>query len=165
MILEMATSALICYRAASTRGFSDTAREVTDQLQSSREYMQGSFSLGLKGKGVFDELFSVAEECEAPNWDGQGADPVTNETYQAACFFLESLPLGTPAPSVGVEPDGQLTLEWYRSPRRTLSVSVSPEAELHYAALIGSSKAYGTEPFLGDPPKTILDLIHRIMAA
>ena len=107
----------------------------------------------------------VLEECRVPNWDAQGAAPVTEDAYRVACRFLESLPLGIRAPSIGAEPDGHLTLEWHRSPRRTLSVSASPEGDLHYAALLGSSKAYGTEPFLGYPPKPILDLIHRVMAA
>jgi hypothetical protein len=116
-------------------------------------------------KGVFDELCSVADECHSPNWDGYGALPITDETYRLAFRFLEVLPPGTPAPSVGAEPDGHITLEWYSSPTRTLSVSVSPEGELHYAALIGPAKAYGTELFLGASPKVIVDLIHRVMAA
>jgi hypothetical protein len=127
--------------------------------------MQTSFALGLEGKGVFSELCAVAEECQTPNWDAQGAAPVAEETYRAAYRFLESLPLGIAAPSIGAEPDGHLTLEWHKSLRRTLSVSVSPEGDLHYAALLGASKAYGTEPFLGDAPKAILDLIYRVMAA
>jgi hypothetical protein len=72
------------------------------------------------------------------------------------------MPLGFPNPSVGAEPDGHLTFEWHRSSRRTLSISVSPEGKLHYAALLDSSKAYGTESFLGTVPKIILDLIHRV---
>ena len=164
MILEITTSALICYRVATTQGTSDAARTVAELVQTSRQHLQRSFSLGLEGKGVFNELFIVAEECQTGNWDAQGALPVTQDTYRTAYLFLESLPLGISAPSVGAEPDGHLTLEWHRSPRRTLSVSISPEGDLHYAALLGASKAYGTEPFLGDPPRAILDLIHRVMA-
>jgi hypothetical protein len=46
-----------------------------------------------------------------------------------------------------------------------LSVSVSPDGELHYAALLGLSKAYGTEPFFGEAPRPILDLIFRVGSA
>ncbi|MFH0937823.1 MAG: hypothetical protein V1899_00835 [Planctomycetota bacterium] len=67
-----------------------------------------------------------------------------------------------PMPSVGAEPDGHVTLEWHHSSRRTLSVSVSPDGELHYAALFGASKVYGTEPFFGNVPKSILDLISQV---
>ncbi len=166
MILEMAASTLISIGAISTRGSSETARFVAEQAHEGRRLLQASYSLGLDGKGVFDELCEVAEERRAPNWDGYGAEPVSEEAYRLAYRFLEALPLGTPAPTVGAEPDGHLTLEWYRSPRRTLSVSVSPEGELHYAALLpGPSKAYGTEPFVGDVPVRILELIRDVTAA
>lgn len=114
---------------------------------------------------VTDELSRVAHECGIANWDGYGATPVAQQTYVQARSFLDALPLGMPVPSVGAEPDGHITLEWYRSPRRLLSISVSPEGDLHYAALIGPARAYGTEPFLGEPPPPILDLIHRVATA
>jgi hypothetical protein len=119
----------------------------------------------MAAKGVFDELFQTFEECREPNWDGYGAQPVSQDTYHLAYEFLEALPLGTPAPSPGAEPDGHLTMEWYRSPHRILSVSISPDGELHFAALVGSAKIYGTEPFIGEVPKIISDLIQRVMAA
>src|SRR6267143_20654 len=104
------------------------------------------------------ELSLVAEECDAANWDGYGAAPVAKQTYSHARSFLDALPIGTPIPTVGAEPDGHLTFEWYRSSRRLLSASVSPEGELHYAALIGPATAYGTEPFASEAPQAILDL-------
>lgn len=117
-----------------------------------------------KRKGFFDELFETVEECREPNWDGYGAQPVRDETYRFAYEFLTALPLDTPAPSVGAEPDGHLTVEWYRSPEETLSVSITADGNLHFAALLGLTKAYGTEPFVGEVPKMISDLIHRVRA-
>jgi hypothetical protein len=111
---------------------------------------------------TFPHLVRVAEECRSENWDGYGAAQVTDKTFWQAFHFLSALPLAFPKPSGGAEPDGHLTFEWHRSSRRTLSVSVSPEGDLHYAALIGFSKAYGTEPFPGTVPKIILELIQRV---
>ena len=65
-------------------------------------------------------------------------------------------------PSVGAEPDGHITFEWHRGPERTLSVSVSPDAELHFAARIGSARDYGTRPFFGEVPHRIFELIQRV---
>ncbi len=118
-----------------------------------------------KGEGVFEELLKTFEECREPNWDGYGAQPVSEETYRLALQFLQSLPIGMAAPSVGAEPDGHLTVEWYRTPRRTLSVSITSDGELHFAALLGSAKTYGTELFTGAVPKVVTDLIHRVTAA
>jgi len=117
------------------------------------------------GEGVFEGLLKTFEECREPNWDGYGAQAVREETYQLAHQFLAALPLSTPLPSIGAEPDGQITVEWYRTPQRTLSVSISSDGELHFAALLGSAKTYGTEPFIGALPKVVADLIHRVTAA
>lgn len=161
MILSMVTSTMISLNSPAF-GESEAAQFICQQAQQGRRRLQDSVSLGLRGSGVFDELFSVAEMCACPNWDGSGADPVEPEAFAAAYRFLESLPPGTPAPTIGVEADGQLTFEWHKGPRRTLSVSVSPEGELHYSALLGgANRAFGTESFLGEVPKAIVELIRR----
>lgn len=161
----MTAIALRQFTAVTSGGASETARFVAKQIEQWRRQLQDSYALGQKAKGSLNELYQVFEECRQANWDGYGAAPVSARTFHAAYEFLEALPLGTPAPSVGAEPDGHITLEWYHSPRRTLSISVSPECELHYAALIGVSKVYGTGPFFGQVPKEIMDLIHRVTSA
>lgn len=153
------------FTSANSGGASKTANFVTKQIQEWRRQLQDSYVLGQWAKGSLNELFQIFEECRHPNWDGYGAAPVSERTFLSACEFLEALPLGTPAPSIGAEPDGHITLEWHRSPRRTLSISISPENDFHYAALMGASKAYGTAPFFGEVPKEIVDLIHRIVSA
>jgi len=164
MILEVAASALISHSPVHSRGMSTTAQFVAEQAELGRRRLEESYTFGLRAKGAFDELYHVYKECSESNWDGHNATPVTEATYRLAQQFLEALPLSTPAPSFGAEPDGHITLEWHRSPRRTLSLSISPDGDLHYAALLGESKAYGTEPFFGDAPKSVVDLIQRIMA-
>jgi hypothetical protein len=161
MILEVPAS-LVLSQAVITRGSSETAQFVTERAEQGRRQLQSSNAIGLRS--VFNELCEVADECTSPNWDGYDAAPVSDETYRSACRFLEALPVGTPAPSVGAEPDGHLTFEWHRGPRRTLSVSVDPEDELHFAALIGHTKDYGTQPFFGEIPERIFRLIQRVSA-
>lgn len=160
MNVELAGNGTLSF--GTTRGASETARFVAEQLEQGIRRLLESHSLGLAARRTFEQLDVVADDCSAPGWDGYGALPVTPETVRQAIRFLEALPFGTPAPSIGAEPDGQVTFEWYRSPRRILSVSVSPEGEIHYSALLGSSKAYGTEPFFGEVPRVILQLIHRV---
>jgi|SRR5680860_688298 len=143
------------------RGFSDAARYIAQTASEGRKRLQQSVSLGVDQTRVLDELVAVWEECREADWDGHGALPVTQAAWQRAYCFLRAIPLGVQAPTVGAEPDGHITLEWYRSPRRTLSLSVSPEGDLHYAALLGPNRAYGTEAFFGDVPSTILNLIRR----
>ena len=116
----------------------------------------------MMNRGVFEELLKTFEECCEPNWDGYGAQAVREETYHLAHQFLAALPLSTPLPSIGAEPDGQITVEWYRSPQWTMSVSISPDGDLHYAALLGAERICGTETFRAKMPRVLSDLIARI---
>ena len=124
-----------------------------------------NFTASLSKQSAYDELAEVWEECQIPNWDGYDAVAVEKQTYSNAYFVIESLPLGTSLPSVGAEPDGHITMEWYRNPRWSLSVSVSPEGMLYYAALFGSANIRGSEPFLGDFPENILNIIQKVHGA
>ena len=164
MIIEMAASAIISIGGAPTHAASETAWFVVDEAEKGRRRLQDSYAFGMAGKGVLSELLQTVIECHDSNWDGYGGEPVSDVTYQLAQQFLNALPLGISAPTIGAESDGQLTFEWYRSPRRTLSVSISPEGDLHYAGLFGTAKAFGTEAFFGEAPRAIVDLIHRVMA-
>ena len=120
-------------------------------------------SLTFSKQPAYEELCDVWQECKMPNWDGYGALAVDQEAYNTAWRVIESLPFGCPLPSsAGAEPDGHLTLEWHRNPRWTLSVSISPEGTLHYAALLGAEDPRGSCPFFGDISKSLLSLIRRV---
>jgi len=147
-----------------TPGFSSSAQYVETTARRGRRGLQESNVFGLEGL-LREELATVWEECRAADWDDMGAIAVTQDTLRNAYCFLESLPIGFPAPSIGAEPDGHLTLEWHRTARRTLSVSVSPDDELHYAGLFGPSRVFGTEAFFGEAPDSILELVRRIYKA
>jgi hypothetical protein len=157
------TCGLTMNEAASSRGQGPEAEFVV--LESNRlhsEWVMNSVLFGQMTR-VRDELIEVFQETANENWDGHGARAVAPEVLEVARKVLAALPLGLPMPSVGAEPDGQLTLEWYHSPRQTLSVSVSPDGDLHYAALLGASLQSGTEPFYGVVPRAILELVSRIV--
>lgn len=111
---------------------------------------------------MFGELTEVWEEFKTPNWDGYGALPVERAALRNARSFIEALPLGSPLPSVGAEPDGHVTLEWYRDPRWTLSVSVSPDGMLYFAGLFGTEDVRGSAWFSGEVPESVSLLIRRV---
>lgn len=160
---EMALSAALAAGTVSSRGASPTASFISQESWKTRSRLRDSIFLGL-GSEAFDALHDVFEECRQLGWDGESAEPVMHDTYLNTFRFLESLPLGIQTPSIGVESDGHVTLEWYKAPRQTISVSVSPDGFLYYSALIGARKANGSEPFFGDVPKVILELIGKVYA-
>jgi hypothetical protein len=105
------------------------------------------------------ELFDVVVECSKPNWNGYNARPVKPRAVSDSMRLMQVIPVGIQAPSIGAEPDGDITFEWYSAPRKTLSVSVDDCGNLHYAALLGPDSVYGTEAFVGVLPRRILDLL------
>jgi hypothetical protein len=143
-----------------SRGNTETAKYLERTSQSMGQYFLNSIALGKQP--AYNELITVWNDCQEPNWDGCDALAVQRATLHSTYALIEALPLGYPLPSVGVEADGHLTLEWYRHPHWTFSISVSPEGILYFAALFGKSDIRGSEPFLGSVSKTILDLIQRV---
>ena len=142
-------------------GASPTAGYVQKQVAKWARQLQKSAAFGIESI-IRGELAEVWEECSEHGWDGYHGFPVTWDLYHNTERFLRALPLGTCAPSIGADPDGQMTLEWGRSKQRRLSVSVSPDGELHYAALLGAEKTCGSVPFFSEVPGTILSLIRKV---
>ena len=103
-----------------------------------------------------DQLQAVWESCSERDWDGYGALAASQDALRNSRRFLESLPRDFPAPSIGAEPAGALTMEWHGSERRTLSVSMSSGEELHFAGLFGPNRVYGSEAFVAEIPQPIL---------
>lgn len=111
---------------------------------------------------LLTEITHVAKHCAAPHWDGSHADAVPPATVDAANRLIDSLPVDVPLPTVTAEPDGQLNFEWYREPRKLLSVSVSASGTLYWAALIGSEDPRGSIQFSDQFPKTLLYWISQV---
>ncbi len=113
---------------------------------------------------AYDELAEISNACRTADWDAHGAVPLATDAVRHARRFIEALPVGYAPPSVGAEPDGHVTLEWYRDTNWLLSVSVSPEGILYYAALLGEEDPRGSCRFNGAIPETILYWIRRVCA-
>lgn len=114
------------------------------------------------GKGIISELDTAFLECQSPNWDGYGAIPALTESRDLAERFLRSLPFGIEGPTVAVDPDGQLSLDWYRSPNVNLTVSIDPSGFYHYAAILDLERRSGRAMIAPDPPREIVELIREV---
>jgi len=141
-------------------GFSEAAETVdrVRDLEAKRRDETVTFSK----QPLFDQLIDVFRECSQPGWEGEGAEAVEQQTLLIAKQLVESLPTSYRNPTISGEPDGHISLEWYVHPRRILTVSVSPNRTLHWAALIGAEDPRGSCPFYGEMPKTLLFWIGRV---
>ncbi len=141
---------------------SEIADFVAHQIENSFDMLQKSNALGFAAKGTFQQLDEVFEECSSEGWDGERAKPISVEVLRCARRFLSSFPLGMEAPEVGAEPDGAITLEWYRSPNKVISISINPDDRVYWAALIGTSRRHGADYSLMGISDDLLDLISQI---
>ena len=142
----------------STLGASDEAGRVADLFSQHRRRAEEAVSLRFDVGQARRDLVELQEECSEPGWDGGVALPVDASSIAWANLLLDELPMDLPPPTIGADPDGQVTLEWYIRPDRVLSVSLDPRGLAHYAAVDGSRHRFGTEPVGRDLPRIIHDL-------
>ena len=117
---------------------------------------------GFADKDVFHELEETFRECSSDGWDGGKAKGVSEEILRDAAAFLESFPLGIEPADTGVEPDGAISLEWYRSADRVISVSVNPGGEIFYAAIVNGRRIHGRNSGSPGVSDDLLELIAEV---
>jgi hypothetical protein len=143
---------------------SETFR-VTDYAPPVSEYQIGETPDSLTT--ILRDLVALQEECGIEGWDGDGARPVSGGAIRHASEFLQAVltprsKVGFPLPSVLGDPDGHVAIEWYRTPRHTVAVTVGPEGEFNYSALLGNSQQFGTERDPRDAMKVVRELLSRM---
>jgi hypothetical protein len=123
-----------------------------------------SISLGKQKGDALQNLYAAYSEACQPGWDGYGAVAASYDGYVKAEKFIKSLPANIPAPEVAIDPDGDISLEWYRAPRRVFSVSIGSADELTFAGIFGKSTAHGTETFNFQIPQSVLANLRRLLS-
>ena len=102
-------------------------------------------------------------DCRAPDWDGYGAEPVTDKAYFEAAKLLELLPSYLPLPEIVPEPTGDIALEWHKENQFTFVLSVNGNNTITYAGIFGpGNETHGTENFTESIPRIIIDNIQRL---
>lgn len=145
-------------------GLSDDAEKVKNQITEAKsEIKGGSISMGKSYSDLQNELQTIFDESKVDNWDGYGAHPVNIESYLEAQKFIDCLPVTTTIlPEASIDPDGEVSLEWYKDPKFSFSISFSGNDMVAYAGLFGLNKINGTEYFGDEIPEIILDNIKRV---
>ena len=110
--------------------------------------------------GAISRLHELANECEAPGWDGAGAAAVEPQALRNAEDFLRALPPGVPLPEIAAEPDGSISFDWIQSRHRLFSLSVGSRHRLAYAWLDGTDRGHGVDGFDGTsvPPRVLFGI-------
>lgn len=146
-----------------SEGHSADARTLGGLLTNVRDHLWATFSLGQSRNDAEIQLVNAYREASRPNWDAYEALPVSEETYGNASRFLGVFPANLPMPEISADPDGEISFEWYASPRKVFSISIGRASVLTYAGLFGRSKVQGTEVFDGRLPSFLPQYIARVM--
>jgi hypothetical protein len=149
-----------------TRSYSTGSSEASQKLQKLYDdtvvSLRKSVTWNYLGNAL-DALRETYQECYEGNWDGYGAHPVLQATYDEAVRFLNALPSWLPTPEIVPEPSGDIGFEWNFGKNRVFVASVNGTNRITYAGLLGTgNKANGTEVFDGSIPQALVDHISRI---
>lgn len=143
-------------------GVSEEANNLQKRFEDAISYLFQSQALGESLRKNLENLQEIVQQASIPNWDGYDALPVNQLAHYKAEQFLKALPLSIPNPEIGVDPDGEVSFEWYNGPNNIFSVSVSEVGKLTYAGIFGLSKGHGLEYFEDKIPRAIMNNLQRL---
>jgi hypothetical protein len=149
----------------STGAWRSTQPGVSEAAQKIQEVVRGvlegfvSSATGQRRLGdPFGALEAIYEDCAAPNWDSEGALPVSAAALEEAINLLLTLPTTVPVPEPLAERSGRIAFEWYKRPDCIYVLSTGGTKELEFAALLGLGyEIHGKCPFSDALPSIVLD--------
>ena len=145
--------------------FGETSQRLTQLLRGEAEAM---FQLAISLRAKFDkvrELQEIYNGCSSNNWDGEGANAISESAYVEAARFIRLLPVAFPLPDIVPEPNGQIGFEWPVRRQHMFVVAVGGTQTLTFAGMFGAdSSTHGTEPFSDSLPASIVDGLQRLFS-
>lgn len=93
-------------------------------------------------KDALDRLYELAAECAEADWDGYGAEAVSQSAVERSERFIRRLPEDLPLPEISVEPDGEIALDWSPTQTQTFSVSIGTTDQMACAWVNGTEHGH-----------------------
>lgn len=104
---------------------------------------------------MYWDLIDLLEET----WDEEAFDV---RPFIRARRLLDTLPNGFPAPEMGIDPDGEVALDWIRSNRTMVSVSAGVTDQLSFAARFDDGTSHGIIRHTQGFPLPVVDMLRRL---
>ena len=143
-------------------GVSEDAREIEREVSRAQGFVDNVAAYETPRQETVQEIERVFAECSADSWDGHGAAAIDPRSYKHAVRFVLRLPPRTARGEITAEPDGEISVEWHRSPQKFLIVSVGKDRELTYTWRVGDERAWGVRRFEDEIPSEILECLGRV---
>lgn len=99
----------------------------------------------------------LAKYCK-PDWDGEGALPISAEAASVAYNLIDSLPDDVVPPEVTPENSGRISLDWNLGTNRILTISISKESII-FASIVGTRKIHGESTSIYELPQEVKNLL------
>lgn len=109
--------------------------------------------------GIADDLRALHNDTQREGWDGYGAAPTSAESLTRLLAFIDALPSDIDMPTPSAHPDGDMGVEWCLRPDWIISLCMSTDGKIHYAALLGERRVAQAEQFTDIAPDGIVALI------
>ncbi len=108
----------------------------------SREYRCAFESCNvLNGRNVvMNALFGLPGKYRHADWDGYGAEPLSESAWKCACTFAWAMPVTMEAADVGVDADGDVTFEWFHSKDEQCLLTFSSDGKVYCNVKSGESR-------------------------
>lgn len=95
-------------------------------------------------------IYELVSRCGRDNWNGEGAEKITDDAATRAVELLMALPSYLPIPDIFPDPSGAISFEWYRRPKHRLVLSVYGNGTIEFAGLLGTGNEVYGEASLGN---------------
>ena len=80
-------------------------------------------------------LTELLETSGNPDWDGEGADPITNDVIETAIEALQYLPTEIEPPDISADPHGNIEFDWHLKNGTMFTISIGKEGHLILSGL------------------------------
>jgi hypothetical protein len=112
---------------------------------------------------IVKELKGVCKQYSRENWDGYGAQPISEQACNDAEKFVQMLPEYKKRPEITPVPDGDISLEWYGGEKKVFFVTFHGNRTVEYIGAFGEGdKVAGRETLAEGVSENILHYIKRI---
>lgn len=145
-------------------GLSQESRDIDMVLAKVRMESRAPISFSWR-ESLRNDLANTAQSCAVSDWDGYGAEPVSDQSANAALRLIDALPEYILLPDVVPEPCGEIALEWRTDDQKHFTVAVSGPSLVYAGIFGGSSKKYGEELFFDGLPSTVLEILANYFSA
>lgn len=143
----------------------DSSGKIVSNLKRAIAQLRGTDTItyGRPLDEMHSTLVEIYRECSRADWDGYGADAITESAYEEAKKIIDVLSSSSiPAPEIVAEPSGEIGFEWRREKGKVFVISVSGKHRITYAGIFAGNKVHGSEYFEDTLPFAIRQHLRRL---